>query len=178
MKRIAVPGAFFVDVVPPREYDCMNPFVNTGTHSRCDATVRYLPSWFPGVQFHRFAEKIRENVHNAMYLPFEHVVDALEVRVVAIIVIDSSANFGAQLGGKIEPSIVSTCLENFEELSKSGANKEVISTTAGMVYIGKYPNRCPPEPFLPFSIGMSETVRVAAGSVAWSFSTCFSQTPY
>src|SRR5258708_40078041 len=117
----------------------MDSFVEAGNHPRCDTIVRYLPSWFPGVQFHRFAKKVREDAYNAMHLPFEHVVDALKVGVFAIAVIDSGANLGAQLGGIIEPSIVSTYLENFEGLSKNCIDKEVTSTVAGMVYIGVYP---------------------------------------
>lgn len=94
VKQTAIPGAFFVDAVPLREYDGMNPFVD-GTNPRSDAVVRYLPAWFPGVQFHRFARKVREDAHDAMYLPFEHVMDALRVGAVTTLDIGSSANFGA-----------------------------------------------------------------------------------
>lgn len=118
----------------------MDSFVDANNHPRCDTTaVRYLPSWFPGAQFHRFAKKVREDAYNAIHLPFEHVADAFKVVVFAVTVIDSAANFGAQLGGIIESSIVSTYLEDFERINKGDIDKEVISTIAGMVYIGMYP---------------------------------------
>lgn len=41
--------------------------------------VKYLPSWFPGAQFHKFAKKVREDAHDARYLPLEHVADTLKV---------------------------------------------------------------------------------------------------
>ena len=138
MAQIAVPGAFLVDVVPPRECGCINSFVDAGTHLQYDTVVRHLPSWFPGVQFHRFAEKVREDAYNAVHLPFDHVADAIEVGVFVMIVIDR-VNLGPQLGGNIEPSIVSTHLGDFENLSDGGVDKEVISTTAGMVYLGEHP---------------------------------------
>lgn len=169
---------FFVDVFPPREYNHANSFTHTGTHPRCDTVVRYLPSWFPGVQFHRFAKKVKEDAHNAMHLPFESVVDVLKVGAVAIMAIDSSANFGSQSGGNTYPSIVSTCLEDSEDPSKGEIDKEVIVTIAGMVYIGGYPGIVGPlDLFLAFLIGMSETVRVAAAPIAWMFLTFCRQTP-
>ena len=86
MNRCAVPGAFFVDIVRPREYRSTHIYLVVDSGARWDVVVRYLPSWFPGVQFHRFAKKVKEDSHNARYRPLEHVADALKVGVVIIMV--------------------------------------------------------------------------------------------
>jgi len=51
-RRSAVPGASFVDLIRPREPDSLNLHVVVGPDARLDTAVRYLPSWFPGVEFH------------------------------------------------------------------------------------------------------------------------------
>jgi hypothetical protein len=58
----------------------------------------------------------------------------------------------AQSGGDIDPSIMSTCLENLEDLGKKGVDMEVIRNTAGIIYGGRlcftivrYPPDCLPQ---------------------------------
>ncbi|KAF9783495.1 cytochrome P450 [Thelephora terrestris] len=80
--------------------------------------LKYLPPWFPGVRFHAFADKVKKDLHAAMTRPLEHVAERLKV------------------GGDIDPSIMSTCLENLEDLGKKGVDMEVIRNTAGIIYGG------------------------------------------
>ena len=82
--RCAVPGAFFVDIIRPRECRCAHMYPAIDNGARRNIVVRYLPSWFPGVQFHRFAKKVKEDSHNARYRSLEYVAEALKVWIVAI----------------------------------------------------------------------------------------------
>ena len=45
----------------------------------------------------------------------------------------------AQTGSQTGNSLVVECLENLEKCREQGANEEVISNVAGLVYLGKYP---------------------------------------
>lgn len=109
-------------------------------NTRWDIIVRYLPSWFPGVQFHGFAKKVREDAREARHIPFEHVANTLKVGGSA------SRGNGSDLltnprrksGGNIDTSMASAFLENFEDLSERGVDKEVVSTVAAMVYLGEH----------------------------------------
>jgi len=49
----------------------------------------------------------------------------------------------AQSDGNIDASIASACLENSEDVSKSGTNKEVIPSTADRVHQWVFLLRCP-----------------------------------
>lgn len=86
-KRCSVPGAFIVDIIHPRECHCepVSVYAATNMYTRWGITVRYLPSWFPGVQFHRFAKKVEEDSHDARHLPLEHVADILKVGVLGMV---------------------------------------------------------------------------------------------
>jgi len=53
-----VPGAFFVDFLP---------------------FLKHFPSWFPGVRFHAYAEKVKQDLHAAKTRPVEYVVEQLKV---------------------------------------------------------------------------------------------------
>lgn len=65
-----------------------------------------------------------------------------------------------QLGGGIHTSMVSVCLEDLETLNKKGIDIDVISNTAGNVYVGRscFPPHAAP---LIAPAGMSDTVSVA-----------------
>jgi len=43
-------------------------------------TVMYVPEWFPGAGFKRFARTAKENLDNSANLPFQHVKQSFEVR--------------------------------------------------------------------------------------------------
>jgi hypothetical protein len=113
--------------------------------------VRYLPSWFPGVRFHAFGRKIKEDLHNAMTRPVEHVAERLKVEKPRHGCPSAPTDRCAQSGAKIDTSVVSTCLEDPEDMNKKGVNREVICNTAGVVYIGRWrpstvrflPSDCP-----------------------------------
>jgi hypothetical protein len=51
----------------------------------------------------------------------------------------------AQLGGDIDTSMTSVCLENLETLNKKGADLEVVRNTVGILYAGTllFPIACP-----------------------------------
>ncbi|KAF9783497.1 cytochrome P450 [Thelephora terrestris] len=93
-----VPGTFLVDMFP---------------------FLRHLPSWFPGVQFHAFANKVKTDLHIAITRPVEHVAEKLKS------------------GVDIDPSMASTCLENLDDLGQKGIDIEVIRNTLGIVYAGR-----------------------------------------
>jgi hypothetical protein len=134
-----------------------------------DIIVKYLPTWFPGVQFHRFAKKVRDNAHDARHLPLEYVADTLKVGRLDN-VIYFLADLCAKSGGDIDVSIASTYLENIEDMSKRGIDKEIASTVAGTVYFGGYSRSCCVlVAWLTLFLGMSETVCVAAASVPQIF---------
>ena len=42
-------------------------------------TVKYVPEWFPGAGFKRFAKAARANVADSVNLPFQHVKESFEV---------------------------------------------------------------------------------------------------
>ena len=60
--------------------------------------------------------------------------------------------------------MVSVCLENLEDLSKKGVDKDVIGNTGSVFYIGVLSFiivRSPPD---QYPAGMSDTVRTVAAS--------------
>ena len=74
-----VPGTFLVDVFPLRgssrlNVDCWRALPNGSL------TVKYLPSWFPGVRFHACANKIKDDFHIAATRSIERVAEKLKVR--------------------------------------------------------------------------------------------------
>lgn len=52
-------------------------------------------------------------------------------------IVEPLTDFCVKSGGNIDASIASTYLENFEDLSTKGIDKEIASTVAGMVYFGE-----------------------------------------
>ena len=80
VNRCAVPGSFLVDIIRPREYyGCVNITAIIYMNPRLDTIVKYLPQWFPGAQFHTFAQKVNEDSHDARYISLDHVADTLKV---------------------------------------------------------------------------------------------------
>ena len=76
-------------------------------------------------------------MHTAIARPVEHVAERLKVwdpnrhsRPRA------QTNLCVQSGADINPSMVSKCLENLEDLGEKGVDMEVICNTAGVVYVG------------------------------------------
>lgn len=55
-KVAALPGAFLVDSIP---------------------SLKYVPAWFPGAGFKRFAEYYRNATYNSQYMPFNFTMDAM-----------------------------------------------------------------------------------------------------
>ena len=43
-------------------------------------TVKYVPEWFPGAGFKRFARIAKEDIDRSATLPFQHVKESFEVR--------------------------------------------------------------------------------------------------
>jgi len=92
-----VPGAFLVDTLP---------------------ILKYIPGWFPGAGFKRFARVAKKKLDHSMNLPFQHVKESLEAETLAT------------------PSIVATCLEELPDLSKDGIDEEAIRGLGGTTYLG------------------------------------------
>lgn len=68
--QAAFPGNFLVDIVP---------------------ALKYLPTWFPGARgFNEFAARGRDMTRRAMWIPFEHVKEAI-VRALHVSLILASA---------------------------------------------------------------------------------------
>lgn len=43
-------------------------------------TVKYVPEWFPGAGFKKFAREAKKNLDGSIDPPFQYVKEALEVR--------------------------------------------------------------------------------------------------
>ena len=65
----AKPGRWFVDLIPPRM------FFSLFLISQMDLTftVKYIPSWFPGAHFRKFADLCRTNAREAFEKPYLNV---------------------------------------------------------------------------------------------------------
>ncbi|KAF9645500.1 cytochrome P450 [Thelephora ganbajun] len=92
-----VPGTFLVDVLP---------------------ILKYIPEWFPGAGFKRFARVAKKNIDGSVNSPFQHVKESLQADTV------------------ITSSFVATCLEELPELSKDGIDEEAIRGVGGTIYFG------------------------------------------
>ncbi|KAI0078416.1 cytochrome P450 [Panus rudis PR-1116 ss-1] len=93
-----VPGNFWVDYIP---------------------IMRYLPEWFPGTGFKRFAKEIREYVDVMKYKPFEDVVERMEMNTA-------------------EPCLTSAFIAKTREQCQTpeewAAQEEIIVNVAGIAY--------------------------------------------
>lgn len=72
-----LPGAFLVDAFPSRAYAVRNcpdaPF-----DVRFPA-VKYVPEWFPGAGFKKFAKTAKKHLDKLADLPFQHVKESIQV---------------------------------------------------------------------------------------------------
>lgn len=68
--KTAVLGVWLVDSIPM----CMR-FLQLPRVARADAehSVKYVPSWFPGASFKRYAAKAKGVVHECVNAPFNEV---------------------------------------------------------------------------------------------------------
>lgn len=65
------PGTFIVESFPLREPPS---FGVQHTHQHSSApTVKYLPTWFPFVEFKKMAVKWQDDAHDALWRPFKAV---------------------------------------------------------------------------------------------------------
>ena len=73
-----LPGAFLVDVFPLRTSSSQNG----SPHDLKIFTpaVKYVPEWFPGAGFKRFARMAKKDIDDSVNLPFHHVEESFEVR--------------------------------------------------------------------------------------------------
>ena len=75
----AAPGAFLVDSFPIR----MSP-IRKNNPSGCSEvfipTVKYVPEWFPGAGFKRFARLTKQNLSDSIDLPFLYAKESFRVR--------------------------------------------------------------------------------------------------
>lgn len=92
-----VPGAFLVDFLP---------------------ILKYIPEWFPGAGFKKFARVAKQGIDNSITLPFQHVKGSLQANVATA------------------PSLVSTCLKGLSDLNDDGVDEEMIRSVGGIVYLG------------------------------------------
>ena len=79
-----LPGAFLVDAFPMRKFHSQNPYRGILPHYL--PTVKYVPAWFPGAGFKKFARIAKENIDNLVNLPFQHVKESFQVREPRLIV--------------------------------------------------------------------------------------------
>ena len=98
--------------------------------------MKHLPSWLPGVRFHAYAKKVKQDLHRAKTRPVQHVMEELKVGIFRIL-LRAQINLCFQSGGDIDTSMTSVCLENLEALSERGVDMEVIYNTVGIVYAGR-----------------------------------------
>ena len=71
----AVPGRFFVDFFPW----CKASTILVSIVFTCDilSAVRFVPSWFPGADFHSIATKGKQLSHDMRYIPYEETRDKI-----------------------------------------------------------------------------------------------------
>ncbi|KAK7060428.1 hypothetical protein VNI00_001193 [Paramarasmius palmivorus] len=96
--RGSMPGAFMVDLIP---------------------ALRHLPSWFPGVTFHKAGKEGREKIQRLVTRPFNYVKSQMEA-------------------GTARPSLALDCLENYESLNEKATSVEekehTIRWATGVMY--------------------------------------------
>jgi len=81
------------------------------------STVKYIPEWFPGAGFKRFARVAKQNIEDSVNFPFQHVKQSFEADALTT------------------PSIVATCLEELPELRKNLIDEEAIREVSGAIYL-------------------------------------------
>ena len=72
-----LPGAFLVDAFPSRAYavrDCSD-----GPFNDRFLAVKYVPEWFPGAGFKKFAKTAKKHLDKLADLPFQHVKESVQV---------------------------------------------------------------------------------------------------
>ena len=102
------------------------------------SAVKYVPEWFPGASFKRFARIAKEKFDDSVNLPFQHVKESFEVSESPFLpLIQVSYWNKLQAETLTAPSIVATCLEELPELSERGVDEEVIRGMSGTIYLGE-----------------------------------------
>lgn len=92
-----LPGAFLVDAFP---------------------SLKYVPEWFPGAGFKKFAKTAKKHINKLADLPFQHVKESIQANTITT------------------PSLVATCFEELPELAERGVDEEVIRGVAATVFLG------------------------------------------
>lgn len=73
-------GGFLVDALPIRtNLNQMKEFPQNVLKVFVP-TVKYIPEWFPGAGFKRFARLAKQNVNDSVDLPFQRVKESFQVR--------------------------------------------------------------------------------------------------
>ena len=73
-----LPGAFLVDAFPSRAYPVRD--YSDGPFNVRFLAVKYIPDWFPGADFKRFAKIGKKHINRLADLPFQHVKESIQVR--------------------------------------------------------------------------------------------------
>ncbi|ESK80777.1 cytochrome p450 [Moniliophthora roreri MCA 2997] len=111
VSRGSMPGAFIVDLIP---------------------ALRYLPSWLPGVTFHKAGQEGWDKIQHLIERPFNYVKSQMEA-------------------GTARLSLTLDCMENFEALNKKAVStkekEHVIQWTSGCMYAAS--NLCYPHELHP-----------------------------
>lgn len=74
-----LPGSFLVDTFPLRECPSQCSCRNVFQYRPPPHTVKYVPAWFPGAGFKRFAMKAKKTFDKLADLPFQHVKESFQV---------------------------------------------------------------------------------------------------
>ncbi|KAJ2926963.1 hypothetical protein H1R20_g10156, partial [Candolleomyces eurysporus] len=96
-KVVGLPGAFLVDNIP---------------------LLKYVPAWFPGAGFKRFAEYYRNATYNSQYMPFNFAMDAMN-------------------RNEVQPCAVTKLVETFPDPADPdyGEIKEDLVNALGLSYV-------------------------------------------
>jgi len=79
--------------------------------------LKYVPEWFPGAGFKKFARMAKRNLDNSVNLPYQRVKRSFEAGTLAT------------------PSVVATCLEELPELRNNSIDEEAIQGVGGTIYL-------------------------------------------
>lgn len=105
------PGAFLVDTFP---------------------ILRYIPSWFPGARFQRFAKSSKILADGMVERPFAALKQAI---VSSQFLLEMPADY-FQAAGSAGPCFSSRCLEAIDANQDVESQESVIKNTAATMYIG------------------------------------------
>jgi hypothetical protein len=74
-----MPGAFLVDALPIRTSSSLKKGLFSAILTVLIPTVKYVPEWFPGAGFKRFARLAKKNFEDSVNLPLQYVKKSLQV---------------------------------------------------------------------------------------------------